>query len=323
MRSTVLPVLLLAAAADGRAFEVVHEPLTCVPPGRYARIVARGNPADAVASAEAQFRTHSTADWYRVRLAAVDGGWEGLLPQPTASLSRFEYRVVLTGTDASTSETGPVGVDVSPEGCPLRDDSATQASIVVQVPPGAPIVPPVPAGFSPVGASAPEGDRRLAPRPSSSGRSKALLIGAGVVGGAAAVVAGGGSRESDGTSNGETLVIPAFVFTTTIPPPGSPVSVRSGQFGVVVTMDKEPSSPLPVDFRVTLLTSAAGTACATMNGRYAGALRPLGLVLNAPITLLGCGDAFEVGYLLLFLTVNDRTVLTQSVTLERPVRFEP
>lgn len=324
MRSTVLPLLLLAASVDGRAFEVVHEPVTCVPPGRYARIVARGNPAAAVAGAEAQFRTHSTGEWYRVRLTAVDGRWEGLLPQPTASLSRFEYRVVLTGADAITSETGPIGVDVSPEGCALRDESATQGSIVVQVPPGAPIVPPVPAGFSPIGTSLPEGQRRLAPRPSASGRNKALVIGTGVLaGGAAAALAGGGSRESDGGTGGQALVIPGFAFTTTIPPPGSPVSLRSGQFGVVVTMDKEPSSPLPVDFRVTLMNSPAGTVCAAMNGRYEGALRPLGLVLNAPLTLTGCGDAFEVGYLLLFLNVNDRTVLTQSVTLERPVRFEP
>jgi hypothetical protein len=100
------------------------------------------------------------------------------------------------------------------------------------------------------------------------------------------------------------------------------VSLRSGQFGVVVTMDKEPSSPLPVDFRVTL-TNASGTVCAAMNGRYAGAQRPLGLVLSAPLTPFSCGDAFEIQGVLLFLTVNDRTVLTQSVTLERPVRFEP
>jgi hypothetical protein len=326
MRSIVLPVLLLAASADARAFEVVHEPVDCVPPGRYTRVVARGNPATAVASAEAQFRTHATGDWYRVRLSAVDGGWEGLLPQPTASLSRFEYRVVLTGTDASTSETGPIGVDVSPEGCPLRDDSAAQGSIVVLVPPGAPIAPPVPAGFSPVGASVPEGERRLAPRPTASSRSKLLVIGTGVVaGGAVAALAGGGSRQGDGAPTGDPLIIPRFTFTTVIPPPGSPVSFRSGQFGVVVTMDKEPSRPLPVDFRVLLMTSSAGTVCAAMNGRYEGALRPLGLVLNAPLSLIGqgCGEAFEVQYLLLFLSVNDRTVLTQSVTLERPVRFEP
>jgi hypothetical protein len=79
MRSMALAVLLLSAA-DGGAFEVVHEPVSCVPPGRYARIVTRGTPADAVASAEAQFRTHAAGEWYRVRLTAAGGGWEGLLP---------------------------------------------------------------------------------------------------------------------------------------------------------------------------------------------------------------------------------------------------
>ena len=216
MRTLTLCAVALAAAADGRAFEVVHEPVTCVPPARYARIVARGNPADAVASAEAHFRTHSTGEWYRVRLAAVDGGWEGLLPQPTASLSRFEYRVVLTGTDASTSETGPFAVDVSPEGCPVRDDSLAQGTMEVQVPPGAPIVPPVPAGFSPIGASLPEAQRRSAPSRKASGRAKALFIGAAVVGGGVAALAGGGPRVADGDAP---PIVPSFKYTTTIPPP--------------------------------------------------------------------------------------------------------
>jgi hypothetical protein len=248
----------------------------------------------------------------------------GAPAQPTASLARFEYRVVLTGTDATIRETAPFGVDVSPEGCPLRDDSAAQASIVVLVPPGAPIVPPVPAGFSPVGASAPEEQRRLAPRRTAGGRNKLLVIGTGVLaGGASAVLAGGGSREADGTGRSEALVIPSFTFTTTIPPPGSPVSSRSGQFGVVVTMDKEPNVPLPVDFRITLI-SPGETVCAAMNGTYPGALRPLGLVLSAPLTPIGsCGQTFEVQRMLLSLNVNDRRVLSETVTLERPVRFEP
>ena len=329
MRSTLVPLLLLAASADARAFEVVHEPVTCVPTGRFARMMARGNPAAAVASAEAQFRTHAAADWYRVRLTAANGGWEGLLPQPTASLSRFEYRIVLTGTDASTSETGPFGVDVSPEGCPVRDHSVAQGSVVVQVPPGAPLVPPVPAGFSPIGALLPEADTNRAPTRTASRRAKVLFIGAAVVGGAtAALVAGGGERVADGDAP---PIVPIFRYTTTIPPPGSSVSIRSGQFGIVVTMDEQPSGVLEVEFSSTLST-AGGSPCADMNGIVRGVRQPLGVVLNAPLRVLGpCGDTFDAQLLHLSVLAKaggqpgaiGRDVLFAEVRFEQPIRFVP
>ena len=101
------------------------------------------------------------------------------------------------------------------------------------------------------------------------------------------------------------------------------MSIRSGQFSVVVTMDEEPSGLLAVEFRTALLT-AGGSPCASMDGIRMGVQRPLGVVLNAPLFLLGnCGDTFDIQQVQLLLSVNGRIVLLETVTLERPVRFEP
>ena len=55
-----------------------------------------------------------------------------------------------------------------------------------------------------------------------------------------------------------------------------------------------------------------------------GVQRPLDVVLNAPLFLLGnCGDTFDIQQVQLLVSVNGRTVLFETVTLERPLRFEP
>ena len=154
MRHPWLPLLALAAASPAAALEVAHDPVTCTAPDRYVRIVARGVPAGSVAAGEVGFRAGPQSDWYRVAMAAKDGQWAAFIPRPTAGLARFEYRVALTGTDAATVTTPPLGVSVGAD-CPADEGMAVASAIVVHVPPGAPAVPPVPPGFSPVGAIAP------------------------------------------------------------------------------------------------------------------------------------------------------------------------
>jgi hypothetical protein len=335
MRTLTLCAVMLGAAGTGRALEVVHEPLSCVPAGRYARILARGVPAEAVASAEAQFRIAPDAGWYRVRLDAAGDGWQGFLPQPTAALARFEYKVVLVSTDAATSETPPASVTVAPPstGCPAGDDSAASASMVLQVPPGAPLVPPVPLGFSPVGASLPQAAQRQAPRPAKGGFGTRLALGiglAGVAGGAATAVAqGGGNALTPPPPEDPSRRLPTFSFTGTEPSAGATVSRTRDQFRVLVTMDREPLEPQPVQFLVGLQRDtgvAATSRCATMTGTFQDVQRPLGLVLTGPVVLnpaLPCGEAFDVRALFVQVSMGVRQVMQGTVILTTPLRFEP
>ena len=124
MRKPWLPLFALAAASPAAfALEVAHDPVTCTAPERYVRIAVRGVPAEAVAAGEVGFRAGPQSDWYTVAMAARDGEWTALLPRPTAALGRFEYRVVLTGTDAASVTTQPLGVSVAAD-CPAAEGTA-------------------------------------------------------------------------------------------------------------------------------------------------------------------------------------------------------
>lgn len=334
MRTLTLCAVMLGAAGTGRALEVVHQPLSCVPAGRYAFVVARGVPAEAVASAEAQFRTGPDAGWYRVRLDAAGDGWQGFLPQPTAALARFEYRVVLVSRDAATSETAPVAVTVGPPAtaCPSGDASVAAASMVLQVPPGAPLVPPVPMGFSPVGAALPQAAQRQAPQRTKGGFGPRLALGLGLAGVAGAAVTAVGQGEGNALTpppEDPSRRLPTFSFTGTDPSAGATVSRTRDQFRVLVTMDREPIEPMPVQFTVGLqrdTSAVVASRCATMTGSFEGVQRPLGLVLTGPVILVAsapCGEAFDVRSLSVQVTMGARSVMQGTVILPTPLRFEP
>ena len=327
MRPLILPLALLCASASAQAFEVVHEPLGCVPVGRYARVVARSAPEGAATGGEAQFRTGPDAGWYRVRMEASDGAWQAFLPRPTGALAQFEYRVVLFAPDASTSETPPATVTVA-EACLVGDESAAAAAIVLQVPPGAPVAPPVPPGFSPVGASLPQEERRQASHPTKGGLGTRLVLGvglAGVAGGAAALA----SQREDAISPSPpdaSRLLPSFRFTGTLPEAGATISRGRDTFGVIVTMDREPAAPLPIQFNVGLQDLVNGTRCANMAGTLEAPQQPLGLVLSGPVVLVPgalCGDSFDVRALVLQVTANQRTVIQGTVPLGKALRFDP
>jgi hypothetical protein len=322
MRGPCVALLVLASAAPTvSALEVVHDPVRCVPPGRYARIVARGTPPEAVASAEAHFRTEPNSNWYRVRLDRVGGAWQGFLPRPNEQLTSFEYRVSLRGSDAGVSSTEPVAVAVS-DACP-PDGSSASAAMEVRVPPGAPLVPPVPPGFNPVGASAPAEARRAARVKETGGRGKALLIGGGLVGAAGAgvaVAAAGRARAVDVSDQNE---LPHFTFQQTVPPPGATLSRSRDTFQVFVNMDHEPRVPVRVDWFVEFL--AADTVCAVMTGVSQGVQRPLGLVLEGRVSLFGAGPCgtgtFDTAALRISMKVDG--VARAAGTIPAPFRLEP
>lgn len=315
MRNPWVPLLALAAASPAAAaLEVAHHPVTCAAPERYVRIAARGVPAEAVAAGEVGFRAGAQSDWYTIAMTARDGEWTALIPRPTAALGRFEYRIVLTGTDAATVATPPHGVSVSAD-CPAVEGTAVAPAIVVHVPPGAPAVPPVPPGFSPVGATAPQAAARAAEKGGLSGGT--LLLGAGVL-----VAAGAGAALAVREGEPAPLDVPGFRFDRTLPLPGATISEpRGDRLSVVILMDREPDQPLTVEWGVELLASPAGPRCGLLAGTYAPAQRPLGLVLTSRVINGGpCGNVFDVTTLRVIAIVGGVTVLQQEVAA--PFHFE-
>ncbi|MET0554186.1 MAG: hypothetical protein ABW221_14180 [Vicinamibacteria bacterium] len=308
---SVFGAVLLGSAAAGHALEVVHTPVSCAAPDRYVRIAAQGRPAKDVAGAHVEFRPHAQADWYRVGMTAAEGAWVALLPRPTAGLARFEYRVALTGSDAATVTTDPVAVAVTAD-CAGADQTAVASGIVVHVPPGAPAIPPVPAGFSPVGATAPQPPAR------KRGPAVKILTAAGVVGlaGAAAAVAKGPAAEPPPPSD-----VPAFSLGFATPGPGAVLSLARDRPTVVLRMDREPAQPIEVAWSVDYQT-ATGLPCGRMSGVFEGVQRPLDLTLTAPVLGgFGCNRSFDAVSASVRVTVSNRPVLTESFPVA--YRFEP
>jgi hypothetical protein len=314
MRIPWVPLLALAAASQAAlALEVAHDPITCTAPDRYVRITARGVPAETVAAGEVGFRAGPQSDWYTVAMTGRDGAWTALLPRPTTALGRFEYRVVLTGTDAASVTTQPLGVSVAAD-CPAVEGTALAAAIVVHVPPGAPAIPPVPPGFSPVGATAPQAAAAAAKKGLSGGK---LLLGAGVL-----AAAGAGAALAVDEGEPGPLDVPGFRFDRTMPPPGATISEpRGDRLSVVILMEREPDQPFNVEWGVDLLASPAGPSCGLLAGTFSHAQRPLGLVLSSRVINAGrCGSVFDVTTLRITAIVDGVTVYQQEVAA--PFHFE-
>lgn len=314
MRFIALSLAALAAApATARALEIDHAPLTCAAPDHYVLVGARGVPADAAVSAEVGFRLDARSPWYTVAMIRDGAAWSATLPRPTGALRQFEYRVVLTGPDASTAATAPISLRVEAD-CPAALGTAVASAIVVRVPPGAPTVPPVPSGFSPVGATAPGAAPRLVKKGLSA---TTFAVGA-------AVVAAGGAGAALALREEGPLVpepdVPGFAFDRTMPPPGSTVSEpRGDRLSVVLLMSREPARPLTFEWGVELLASPAGPSCGVLAGTFADAQR-LGVVLSSRVANGRCGPAFDVSVLRISVLVRGTNVFQQDVPA--PFHFE-
>ena len=110
------------------------------------------------------FRPDGAHVWHGATAEAAADGFVATLPRPRLSARMVLYRFEATrsGAAAVTSIEYSATVVADAGACAgALADSVQSARVLVDVPPGAPLVPPVPAGFDPVGAvsSAP-------PRPS-------------------------------------------------------------------------------------------------------------------------------------------------------------
>jgi hypothetical protein len=268
----------LALAVSGRAIagplEIQHTGVGCVAVDRYTQIVAAATPADSVARAELQFRIRPDADWYGVPMTADGGSWAAVLPRPGASLTRFEYRIVMTGVDLATAESAPIAVRVAGVAAPCvdgpRSSLAVTAPIVVRVPAGAPVMPPVPPGFSPAGVVAAV---QSAPK---SGKTAWMVGGAAAVAGSAvAVLASGNSAP--------TLAQPEFTFFGSRPNPGATLSLRTPLY-LNVLPRSNPGVLLSFSWRMEFPSSGPDVGCVVaMSGSIVGAPSTVPMQLSAPL----------------------------------------
>ena len=297
--ASIIPLLFALPADAAPPGPIRHEPVACVPAGRYARIVAA--PGAEAARAELQFRTPPDGPWYAARMEKRGAEWVGHLPR-AERVTAFEYRVLAVASDLKTAETAPIAVRVATEAEPCADGAAYEAAlstpILVRVPQGAPLVPPVPAGFSPAGVVAEE-----APAPRSRWGAAKWIAGGAAAAGIAAATTGVGSAPPPPPD------APDFAFAGATPSPGGELSLHGGRLSVFVTVTGEPHAP--VDFTWVFQLHSAGfrEACVTLSGTArVGAERPVTLELTGPFRESFCGSRYDIQSTQLTILVDGQIV---------------
>ena len=201
----VLAVGLALAAEQGPA--IGHAPVGCVVAGKFPRFEARFDPAATVARALVHFRPEGGTQWYAVAMKRDAQGSAGVLPKPKSSLTAFRYYIDVTDSAFATSRTAEytTAVVTGPGACrgKLVASALGSASVLLEAPAGAPVVP---AGFASSGvAGAGAGTAGAGAAGATGGGigagTVALIVGGGAaVAGAAVAVAKG--RGSSGAGNG-------------------------------------------------------------------------------------------------------------------------
>ena len=299
-----LAFILLFAAADAPA-PVDHAPLACVPADRYARVTARS--ADATA-ADLEFRTRADGPWYRTRMTREADGWAAFLPRPAVTLGEIEYRIATTGAGARRVETASHRAKVGAPGeCDDVGRASVDAPIVVQVPEGAPVVPPVPAGLSPAGVVAAEAPRRS---------NRALKIAGGVA--AVAVIGATAAATAQSTGTPPTMgapTVPAISFNNTDPPPGSSFNYNRDRFIVHMRLAARPDVVLTVFWRVELRGSN-GRSCVEMSGTSTLVPDSNEFFMTTPLVSSGaCGFVFDVTSVNIAISHQNQLVFEQSLAM--------
>ena len=320
MRTARLLALLLAAPVSASAatrLAIAHPPLDCVPYDRYTRITTPKTLG--AASARLEFRAQGDGEaWYSIGMATEGSLWTAVMPRPIRPLAALEYRITTRSSIAGEESTPPIAVRVGdrPE-CPGDERSlpAVDAPIVVRVPRGAPLVPPVPSGFSPAGVVAAE-DR------ASMSVLKTIAIGAGLAGGIAAGVALGGAAAAD--SPDVDLRIPRIAIERTAPLPGSTLFLSFDRVHVFLLLTGPAGPPFNFTWRFEMMGVGRDTVCVLMSGGTS-VFQPLPITvrLTAPLVRTGaCGSRFDVDKARLTLMVGPRVVF-EAIHAPLPYHFEP
>ena len=282
METLALVALVLAAAEPSAAVD--HVPLACVPAERYARVAIR---ADATGgAAELQFRTGESGGWYGTRMAAEGQDRVAFLPRPARATGEIEYRIVVTRPSADAVTAGPYRARIGAAGeCDTAGRASVDAPIVVTVPAGAPLVPPVPAGFSPAGVVAAAPPKRS---------NLTLKIAGGVAAAAVIGITAAATAETTGappTTGAPT--VPPISFNGIEPPPGSTVNYNRERVVVHMVMAARPDVVLTLFWRVDF-RRADGRSCLEMSGTSTATPDSNEFFLTAPLVSSGaCGFQFD------------------------------
>lgn len=239
-RTFCTTLVLLAPAAAGAAVVIDHQTVSCVVAEQYPRFEARFEPGDHVSRALVYFRAEGTQGWYSVMMQGDAGVFAGTLPKPKKTLKRMDYYIEVTDSAFASARTPEHSPEVVASASECKDRllaaALPSASVVLNAPAGAPLVP---AGFSEasvVAAGAPS-----TPVTTAGGGgigTTALVVGGVVAAGAVVAVAahgggGGGGGGGTGGSNGTGGSAPspqtceARPVTATLT--GAPQSLQCGQ----------------------------------------------------------------------------------------------
>jgi hypothetical protein len=286
-------LLLVAPSPCAAGPTIRHQAPACVLAEAFPRVTASITPSDSVVRARVLFAsdlaTGAASAWYAVPMVRQGESFAAVLPRPRVSARSLRY--VIEAYDASATvfrdEEHVALVVADPDAC--RDggvaESVSFAEVVVDVPPGAPLAPPVPPGFSPIGASA------AATAPARKGGHKGLVLAlaaAGVAGTGAALLAGHQDKSVPQPQAG-------ISFENSDPPPGSTVSVSRTAFALALGIVLPESPPL-VTVRARLYSSASPTrACGTMRDTFpAPGFASYDVILRGFETASPCGPVDRV-----------------------------
>jgi hypothetical protein len=204
--SVIGAILPITARAEAPAIN--HEGVGCIVVDKYPRFEARFDPAENVSRGRVRFRPTGGAHWYSVPMKQEEEAFVGVLPKPTKKLKSLDYYVEVTATDFTTGRTQEYVPEVvagigACQGDKITAGSLGSASIILEVPPGAPAVP---AGFSSVGVISATAAAATAATAAAAGvaagaggglSTTALVVGGVVIAGGAAAAVTAGAREPD------------------------------------------------------------------------------------------------------------------------------
>jgi hypothetical protein len=203
---------VFVTAQEVHSATITHKGLGCAVAEQFPSLEARLDPPSAVARARVFFQAEEGPHWYSVAMVPAHDLFAAALPKPKKSLRRFTYYIEVVETSLASQRTEQYTVNVAADkgGCKsdLMAMPATVASILLQAPAGAPLIP---VGFSSVGVVA-AGSAAAAPAAALAGTSSGGGVGAGTVGlgvlGAGAVAgvvvatgSGGGAEPSAGPTS--------------------------------------------------------------------------------------------------------------------------
>jgi hypothetical protein len=266
----VLHILLALQASGGVKFA---EPLridpdrpACLAAHAFPVLKSRIEPWNTVLAARLYFRSEAYPLWYSVAMQRTGEAFVALLPKPRPSAQRVVYFVEAEGLDtrARSLEHAAVVVEDPAQCGGGTAEAVDAATIAIAVPRGAPAVPPVPAGFEPVGAVAEH-------RAGGGGARESLIVGGAVAAAAGAVALWGGHPPRPSPPPG---VRAELAVIDSVPPPESRLSLAEGALLHVRVRLRTATAVQPGQVTVVLYRAAEGIGrpCGTLAAPHDGFL---------------------------------------------------